>query len=316
MSIKLNDHSPKVIDLYNNTINSLAATSKSIPDMLLYDEKGSLLYDAVCLSSEYYLTRTDLAIMQHNINDMAMRVGSNALLIEYGSGSSLKTDILLSGLPKIAGYVPIDISKEHLLKAAQRIQAKYPTLSIFPICADYNGAIPLPKEKLISQASKRLAYYPGSSIGHWKPAAAVEFLKRIKEVCGQNGQLLIGVDLEKEANILTNAYDNSSVKAFVMNILTHINWRFAGDFDLNTFRQEATYNHTYSRVEVYLVSLKEQAVRIGDQIISFYQGEKIKISHSYKYTLDSFADLAWQAGWEVEQVWKDARDMFSVQLLK
>lgn len=305
------NYEPKINDLFLQTIIGLQKPLKELPDVLLYDEQGEKLYDRVCASDEYYLTRTEIDIMYQCINDIARLIGDDALLIEYGSGSSLKTHMLLDSMPNLVGYVPIDISKEHLLSSAQKIAEKYLHLEVMPVCADYMAPLDLPSPH--KPANIRLAYYPGSTIGHLEPPDAFRFLSQIKTACGDDSGLLIGVDLKKDDRHLLDAYNNKAVSDFVINILAHINHKFGANFVLNNFRQQAFYNSALGRVEVYLISNQKQTANMKDKIISFQAEEKIKISHAYKYSLSEFEALAAQAGWKRCCVWHDRHNWFSVQ---
>lgn len=313
--IKLYDFEPVVNDVYQDVLAGLRKPNKELPDTLYYDEHGSQLFDRLCETDDYYLTRTELAIMRKEVGEMVALIGEKALLIEYGSGTSLKTRILLDHLPQSAGYVPIDISKEHLMKAAIEIAKQYPDIEVLPVCADYSQRFDVPSPT--QSPSRRVAYYPGSTIGHLQPSEAIAFLRRVREVCGPNSGLLIGLDLKKDPGVLSRAYKDSTgaASAFTFNILTHANWRFSANFDLDQFEYDSYYNEALGRIEVYLISKQDQTVDLNRESISFMAGEKIKIAYSYKYNLDEFTELSANGGWTVQQVWTDDGDLFSVQYL-
>jgi len=309
------DYQPVVTDQARKVITGLRKTPKEMHPKYFYDERGSQLFDQICELPEYYPTRTEQAIMDDNIDAIIGRIGDNALLVEYGSGSSLKTRTLLDHLPDLAGYVPIDISKEHLLNSVNDLAIRYPFLNLLPVVADYESAftIPMPYQPV----GHVVAYFPGSTIGNFHPYHAIDFLRSIRSACGQGSHLLIGVDLQKSPQVLQAAYDDSAgvTAAFNLNMLTHLNRELGADFDLNQFEHEAVYNKIHHRIEMHLISQTEQTVWISGQPIQFAAGEVVWTESSYKYTLASFAFLAAQAGYEVAEVWTDANDYFSVQYL-
>ena len=296
-------------------LQGLQQSQKELPCKYFYDERGSRLFDQICELEEYYPTRTEAHIMCAHGAAMAGRIGPHARLIEYGSGSSTKTRILLNHLfaqnCAPAAYVPLDISREHLLRSARRLVAEYPALNVLPVCADYTTKFSLPE----AAALKTVVYFPGSTIGNFHPHEARQFLHHIAEVCGAEGGLLIGVDLEKDARLLEAAYnDKQGVTAdFNLNILRHINRELGADFNLDQFAHHAPYNREKHRIEMHLVSCCEQDVNIGGEEIHFDEGEFIYSESSYKYTPSRFADLA--ADWRVEQIWTDENALFSVQYL-
>ena len=313
--MQLYDFAPTTGNLYEETLDGLHRADKRLPGTLLYDERGSQIFDKICEQPEYYLTRTELGIMQQRIHEIAALLGAGVALVEYGSGSSLKTAILLDHLPALACYIPIDISKEHLLSAANRLAQQYPHLEILPVCADYSQPFQLPTP---SQAATRyVAYYPGSTISHFHPADAVAFLAQMRQVCGPDSCLLIGVDLKKAAQIIEPAYNDRAgfSRAFTNNILLHINQRFAATFDPAGFAHQAFYNPQQGRVEFYLASHRDQTADLNGETITFAANERINLAYSYKYSRPEFADLAAKAGWTVQRVWTDDQQLFSVQCL-
>ena len=297
-------------------LRGLRSPQKELPCKLFYDDLGSQLFEQITALDEYYLTRTESGIMWTAAPEMAARLGPECLLIEYGSGSSTKTRILLQHLERPAGYVPIDISREQLQRSATEIAEAFPQLRVLPVCADYTAPFELPP--LGARAARRVAYYPGSTIGNFVPDDARRFLARVAEVCGPGGGLLIGVDLKKDPAILHPAYNDALgvTAAFNLNILQRLNRDLGADFAVDQFRHYAFYNPVFSRIEMHLVSLCEQVVRLGRVSVRFDRGESIWTEASYKYNLDDFAGLARAAGWRVEQVWTDHHNLFSVQYLE
>ena len=291
--------------------NGLQQQQKTLPAKFFYDGRGSRLFDQITELPEYYLTRTEIGIMQRFVGEMVGRIGPRALLVEYGSGSSLKTRILLDHLPDPAGYVPIDISKEHLLRSAATLAAIYPDLPILPVCADYTIAFHLPD----FNGARPVVYFPGSTIGNFAPGEARAFLQRLAEIVGPGGGLLIGVDLKKDAAVIEAAYNDAQgvTAAFNKNVLARINRELDGCFDLDLFEHRAFYDRAHGRIEMHLVSLADQCVRIGAWQVPFRRGETILTEYSHKYSLYDFAVLAAAAGFAVEQVWTDDERLFSVQ---
>jgi dimethylhistidine N-methyltransferase len=264
---------------------------------------------------EYYPTRVELRIMRAAAAEIASRLGQECLLIEYGSGSSLKTRVLLDQLQHPAGYIPIDISREQLLQSAAGLTRAYPGLAVLPVCADYTDTVELPRA--LPACARRVAYYPGSTIGNFVPDDARRFLAKVAQVCGPGAGLLIGVDLKKDPLMLHRAYNDALgiTAAFNLNILRRLNRELGANFVPDQFRHYAFYNPVFARVEMHLISLTVQSVWIGNVNIHFERGESIWTEASYKYSPHEFARLAASAGWQVEQVWTDDRGLFSVQYL-
>lgn len=313
--IALHDFEPRLDSFHDEVISGLRRADKSLPCKFFYDERGSQLFDQICDLPEYYPTRTEMAIMRSHVDEMTARLGPGCRLVEYGSGSSLKTHILLDHAPNLACYMPVDISREHLLKSAARLTACYPRLEVLPVCADYTQDFSLPHGSHAVQSST--VYFPGSTIGNFDPPHAAAFLRGIASLCGTGGGLLIGVDLKKSPQWLEPAYNDRQgvTAAFNLNLLTRINRELGGNFRLDRWEHHAFYNTFQGRIEMHLVSLENQQVRIGGESICFDEDETIHTECSYKYGLDEFAHLAATAGWTVEQVWTDPQRLFSVQYL-
>lgn len=313
-SLHLYDYEPANDDFLADVIDGLSQPRKQLPCKYFYDLAGSNLFDQICQLPEYYPTRTERRITIDHADDIADAVGSNCLLVEYGSGSSTKTRVLLDHLRMPAGYVPIDISRGHLIKSARSLQRAYPGLHIAPICADYTAPFELPEPP--TPTDSVVAYFPGSTIGNFEPQAALDFLCNIRRLCGPGSGLLIGVDLKKDPTRLHAAYnDCAGVTAeFNLNLLRRINRELDADFDLNGFAHYAPFNPTLGRMEMHLVSLRSQEATIDGQIFSFEAGESIHTESCCKYTLDQFESLASEAGYVRQAVWMDEERLFSVQL--
>jgi dimethylhistidine N-methyltransferase len=293
----------------------LSLPRKTLPCKYFYDARGSALFEAICELPEYYPTRTELSIMEQHAGAMADRLGARCLLVEYGSGSSTKTRLLLDRLRDPAGYVPIDISRAALAASARSLRQAYPSLEVLPVCADYTSEIELPRPR--HPAARRGVYFPGSTIGNFTPPQAQRFLAHMARVAESGGALLVGVDLRKDRATLERAYDDAAgvTAAFNLNLLARINRELDGCFDLDAFAHRALWDERAGRVEMHLVSKKEQTVRVGARAFRFARGETIHTENSYKYDLPSFAALATGAGLAVRDVWTDPARRFSVQFL-
>ncbi|MDP1624677.1 MAG: L-histidine N(alpha)-methyltransferase [bacterium] len=296
-------------------LTGLQKPQKELPSKFLYDERGSQLFDRICETPEYYITRVETEIMENAAEEIASLIGSQVLLIEYGNGSSNKTQILLEHIRELSGYIPIDISLESLMSAASKLATIYPWLKIYPVWADFTDYFNLPPA--CDSLPLRLAYLPGSTIGNFYPEDAVAFMKRIAQVVRLGGILIIGMDLEKENRILHLAYnDEAGVTAeFNKNILVHINHEFGSDFCVNRFRHQAFYNKTLRRVEMYLVSLTNQLVNVCGTEYRIQENESILTEVSYKYSAEEFQGLVLRAGFTTLRVWTDPLQLFSVYYL-
>jgi len=309
------DQAPEAVVSVPEILDGLRRSVKQLPCKLLYDAIGSELFDRICELDEYYPTRTELAIMDAHIEEMCAAVGPRALLVEYGSGSSLKTRTLLAHLEEPMGYIPIDISRDHLRASVNSLAAEFPELAIRPICADYSQPVALPEPA--RQYERTVVYFPGSTIGNFHPAQAQAFLERLRAMAGPAGGVLIGVDLKKDPGVLHRAYNDAGgiTAAFNLNILRRLNREAGSDFRLEYFRHYAFYQPLEGRVEMHLVSCVPQRVALGGASIDFDEGESIWTESSYKYTLPQFAQLAAAAGLRTASVWTDARRWFSVHYL-
>ncbi len=296
-------------------VDGLTAPRKHVSPKYFYDERGSQLFDRITELPEYYLTATEIDIMQRHAREIADRVGPQASLIEFGSGSSLKTRILLGHLHELAAYVPVDISEEHLLAAADAIRAEFPHIEVLPVVADFTKPFDLPSPKVMPV--RNLVYFPGSTIGNLEYDDALGLLRVMHHEAGDNGALLIGVDLQKDPAVIEAAYNDAAgvTAKFNLNMLRRLNNEFGADFDLDAWAHDARYDPDAGRVVIRLVSDREQQVRIDDTTIEIDEGEAILTEYSHKYTLEGFAAMAAKAGFEVAQVWTDPDELFSVQYL-
>jgi L-histidine N-alpha-methyltransferase len=294
-------------------IHGLQQPEKMISPKYFYDERGSQLFDDITHLPEYYPTETELGIMRDNVAEIAQLVGRQASLIEFGSGSSRKTPVLLNHLHDLAVYVPVDISEEHLLESAQQLRQGFPDLEILPVVADFTKPFQLPVPTIMPL--RNIVYFPGSTIGNFTHDDALGLLKVMHQEAGADGAMLIGVDLQKDPAIIERAYNDSAgvTAEFNINMLRHLNREYSANFDLDAFSHDAQYNGDKGRIEIRLVSSEDQVVSIGDTDIEISSGEAILTEYSHKYTLDGFAGMAATAGFVVEKVWIDPDALFSVQ---
>ena len=302
-------------DELDELLDGLRQPEKKISPKYFYDERGSQLFDEITRLPEYYPTETELGIMRDNIGEIASLVGKQASLIEFGSGSSLKTRVLLEHLDDLAAYVPVDISEDHLLESARQIREEFPALDVLPVVADFTHPFRLPEPKVMPV--RNIVYFPGSTIGNFTNEAAQELLQVMHEEAGADGALLIGVDLQKDPAIIERAYNDSAgvTAEFNRNMLRHLNREFGADFDLDAFTHSAEYNERKGRIEIRLVSEKDQQFSLGGESFSIGKGEAILTEYSHKYTLEGFAAMGETAGFRVKRVWVDAERLFSVQYL-
>jgi len=309
----LTEQDLSVADDLSEIIEGLSKQQKSLPPKFFYDERGSKLFDAICELPEYYLTRTELSIMQTHIDEIVSLVGPQASLIEFGSGSSLKTRMLLERLDRLAAYVPVDISREHLTTAAESLASDYPNVEVWPVLADFMQPFDLPNPSVMPL--RNIVYFPGSTIGNFSPEQAHSLLQVMHVEAGEDGALLIGVDLQKDTAVIERAYnDESGVTAeFNLNMLSRINREFGANFNPDQFRHRAVYDEEHGRMELNLISERDQDVRIENTSFHFEKGEALLTEHSHKYTLEQFSGMAQKAGFVVDTVWTDPEQLFSVQ---
>jgi dimethylhistidine N-methyltransferase len=298
-----------------DVIRGLRAPKKELPCKYFYDEVGSALFEQITELEEYYPTRTELGIMTRHAAEMAGLLGRRCLLIEYGSGSSLKTRRLLDQLRDLAGYVPIDVSSEFLRDSARAVAEQYPDIEVLPLCGDFTQPLDLPTCR--KPAARRVVYFPGSTFGNFTPRKAIALLRQTAALCGRDGGILLGIDLRKDPRVMEAAYNDRRgvTAAFNRNILVRINRELGADFDLDQFAHRALYDAANGRIEMHLVSRRDQVVRVGGVSFFFVAGESIHTENSYKYSLPVLTDLAEAGGFTAERVWTDERQYFSVAYL-
>jgi dimethylhistidine N-methyltransferase len=299
----------------DEVLAGLEKPQKALPPKYFYDAQGCSLFEQICELPEYYPTRTELAIMAEHAPAMAKFLGPGCQLIEFGSGSSRKTRLLLQQLqPPL--YVPIDIAGDAMRAAAGSLAQAFPWLNINGVCADYTKPLTLPA--FVGVPIRRKAvYFPGSTIGNFTPPEAIEFLRLARQTVGAGGALLIGVDLKKDKRVLDAAYDDAAgvTAAFNLNLLARINRELGGDFQLRRFRHRAFYDERKGWIEMHIESLAAQFAHVGGRRFSFSQGETILTEISCKYAVDEFRALAQRAGFAPVQTWTDATGQFSVHAM-
>ncbi len=293
-----------------DVIAGLSLPQKALPPKYFYDARGSRLFEAICRLKEYYPTRAELALTRRHIGAIARFAGRGNALIEYGSGESVKSPLLIEAL-RPAAYIPVDISENALHRAAAKLQMRFPWLDIRAVHGDFSRPLKIP----VAQAKgRRVVYFPGSTIGNLTPDEAHAFLRTTRGQVGPTGAMLVGVDLRKDANLLHAAYNDAKgvTAEFNLNLLARINRELGGDFRLRRFRHYAFYNTPLGRIEMHLASLVRQAVNIGNHRFEFEAGESIHTENSYKYSIEGFRALARSAGFKGGKVWLDAKGMFSL----
>ena len=300
----------KASDLRRDVLHGLSKTQKEIPSKYFYDERGSELFEKICSLDDYYPTDCEVEIMQNNLDEIADALGAGVQLIELGSGSSMKTRLLLKRCKNLAMYVPVDISEEFLNEVATDLRSEFPNHDIRPVVADYTSEFDLPEN---DQIAKKVVYYPGSTIGNFTKRRARKFLNSIGENLSAGDGLLIGVDLKKDPEVLEKAYnDPEGVTAtFNKNLLVRLNRELNADFNIDRFNHVSFYNREEGRIEMHLESKEEQSVTVAGQKFWFEKGETIHTENSHKYKVDEFEELAGDY-FKTLKTWTDSRNYFSV----
>lgn len=295
----------------NAALQGLSAPQKTLPCQYFYDEIGSALFERITDVPEYYPTRTEMAILDSCVEEIVAETPAGAVLIEFGSGSSRKTEILLGAFDKLAAYVPIDVSATALEDARKRLASRFPRLRVHPVVGDFRSSLSLPPELA---GRPRMGFFPGSTIGNFQPRDAIDLLSSMAVTMGRSGRLIVGVDLRKDTRALIPAYNDAAgiTAAFNKNLLVRANRELGADFDIDGFAHEAIFNARQSRIEMHLVSQRAQIVSLLGKRFAFRPGETIHTENSHKYTIAAFQNLARDAGWTPRRVWTDADDLFSV----
>lgn len=307
----VHDLAPTATSFVTEVLTGLSRMQKSLPPKLLYDKVGSEIFEEICELEEYYPTRTEKLILETYSPEMCELMGEDVLLIEPGSGAGEKVRYLLPHLKNPRAYVPIEISKEILLRMTEELHEEFPGLTVKPVCADFTADFELPLT-VESSRGKKVIFFPGSTIGNFNPAEAIHFLRHYTGMLGSEGGFLIGADLKKGPEIFQRAYDDAKgvTARFNLNLLERINREAGGTFELEHFEHEARYNEQYGRVEMHLKSKVPQLVRVNETIFRFHAGETIHTENSYKYSLDEFIALCGKAELALRRYWKDPENLF------
>jgi len=297
-----------------DVLDGLSRPQKTLAPKYFYDEVGSALFEAICRTPEYYPTRVETALLSDVAQELAPDIAPGAALVEFGSGASEKTRLILDASPTVGLYVPIDISVEALAAAAARIAAAYPNLRVAPIAADFTRPL---RQAALDHAPAVVGFFPGSTIGNFTPAEAQAFLTRAHALLGPRALFLIGVDLVKDLEILRAAYNDAAgvTAAFNLNVLARMNRELGGDFQLDRFAHRAVWNADLSRIEMHLESLEPQTARVAGRAFHFRRGETLHTENSHKFTVPSFTALALSAGWRVVSCWTSRVQPFAAVLL-
>ncbi len=313
--VVLHDVEPTPSDFQRDLLTGLQNLPKWVPCKYLYDDVGADLFEQICGLEEYYPTRVETSILKGCLNEIVSAIGPNAVLVDLGSGSSAKTELLLSALEDCVAYIPIDISKQQLIEVAHDIRRRHPRTEVLPVCADYHKPLKLPTPTRAFQ--RTVFFFPGSTIGNFEPGEVVSFLKRFAVISNPGDAFLLGMDLQKERSVMESAYnDPRGITArFIKNILARANRELQAGFDLDAFRHRAFYNAEAGRVENQLVSTCRQTITLAGVTVNFEPNEPVTVEHSYKYTLGGFQSLIHRSGYRLEKVWMDEQRYFSVQYL-
>ena len=298
----------------SEALAGLQGPAKTLPPKLFYDEIGCLLFDQITQLPEYYVTRTEQALLRRVAAEIAASAPRGAALVEYGACDEAKAALLLARMEQPAAYVPIDVAGPALLALRGRMRQSHPALAVHPMEADFLAPLSLPDSVA---ALPRFGFFPGSTIGNLDPATARRFLVQARTTLGPASRFVVGVDLRKDPEMLVPAYDDAAgvTASFNLNLLVRLNREAAADFDLEAFMHRAVWNDAESRIEMHLVSLRDQVAHVAGQPIRFRDGESIHTENSYKHTPDGFRALASSAGWHAERIWTDAAELFSIHLL-
>ena len=313
LNMELVNLAPSPTTVLKEVLAGLSKSQKALPPKLLYDKKGSEIFEEICKLEEYYPTRTESDILKSNAKDICQLIGEGSIIVEPGSGSGDKIRFLLQHLKMAKGYVPIEISREILLRMTEELHEEFPELKVSPVCADFNQDIELPLT-LDAEAAKKVIFFPGSTIGNLVPQDAVAFLKKMAKLAGRGGGMVIGVDLKKDPEIFKLAYDDPAgvTAAFNLNLLERLNREVSASFDLENFAHEAIYDEKLGRVEMHLVSKVPQLIKVNETVFRFLEGETIHTESSYKYSVEEFAELSAKAKWVFKKAWKDKKNLFCV----
>ncbi|MEM9810028.1 MAG: L-histidine N(alpha)-methyltransferase [Pseudomonadota bacterium] len=301
-------------EFLKDVAEGFSKTQKSLPAKWLYDRRGSELFEAITKTEDYYVTRTEAAIMRTVLSELPARCPHGSAITEFGSGAGVKSRRLIDAMmPSV--YVMIDVAEDFLNHSVEALSEAFEDVTVSGVVGDFNAPVTLPPE--FHKADNRMGFFPGSTIGNFQRGGAQIFLENARKVLGDGSMFLLGVDLVKDEDVLVSAYDDSDgmTARFTLNLLERMNRELDADFDLETFRHQAKWNLDERRIEIRAVSLVDQSVTVGGETYSFAEGEGIHTENSHKYTRESFGRIADAAGWQVEAMWTDPKEWFGVFLL-
>jgi dimethylhistidine N-methyltransferase len=292
-------------------IAGLSAQKKTTPPKYFYDEAGSALFEQICTTPEYYVTRAETKLLRSIAGQLGAGIADGAVLVEFGSGASDKTRLILDAAPQIGTYVPIDISPDALRQAAARIADDYPALKVAPLVEDFTRAVALPSQ---AGSAPRVSFFPGSTIGNFTPQEATWFLHSVRKLLGTGARLIIGADMVKDSATLVAAYDDAQevTARFNKNLLVRINRELRGDFDPEAFDHRAIWNAQLKRMEMHLVSRIDQLVHVAGRGFAFKAGEPPHTENSHKFSVESFIELVSSAGWKIDRHWLSDAPEFAI----
>jgi len=310
------DYEPPTGDFLSDVIEGLSREQKSLSPKYFYDQKGSALFDEICRTPEYYITRTELALLDRILPEVATLTGPEAVVVEWGSGSSWKIRKVLDALDHPAEYIAIDISRDHLIAAAAEIARQYPDVQVGAICADFLAHIELPEEAFMGKGRK-LGFLPGSTIGNFEPPVAAQILRRAAEVLGSGGALLIGTDLQKDRETLIAAYNDAGgvTAAFNLNLLERMKTELGAEIDVSAFEHVAVYCGKRHRIEMHLRAVRPTVIKVDGRVFTFTEGETIHTENSHKFIIEVFQAIAKEAGFDARAVWTDKDGLFALHYL-
>lgn len=296
--------------------SGLSQSPRRISSKYFYDARGSELFESICEQPEYYLTRTELEILQENAADIAATIGPRAVLVEYGSGAGIKTRLLLDAMHDPVGYVPVEISTSALTASVESLAEEFPDVDMLPVAADFTQPVDLPSPE--QDARRTVIFFPGSTLGNFEQREAISLLRTMCIEMGKTGSAIVGIDLKKDSAILEAAYNDAAgvTRDFTLNLLTRINRELDGAFELEQFSHRARYNALAGRIETHIVSRIDQSVRVGSQNYTFAKGESMLVEYSCKYSQEDFEAMAAKAGLRVTRTWTDPQHWFAVQMLE
>lgn len=310
------DLRPSVDDLRGDVLAGLASVPRRLPSKYLYDARGSQLFEAITRQPEYDLTRVELALLDAAMPQVREAVGADAHVVEYGSGSARKTRCLLAGLASPVAYTPVEIDRDVLLAAGARLSYAFPEVEILPVCADFTRPVPLPTP--LQPATRRLLFFPGSTLGNFDGDEAVDLLAAMRDTMGDAGLALVGIDLEKRVVEMEAAYNDAAgvTAAFTLNLLERLNRELHADFDPRAFEHRARWVPARHRIETFIASRRDQAVHVAGRTFCFARGEEMLVEYSVKYTDPRFDALAARAGLRVVRRFNAPGDRFGLRLLE